>query len=188
MEIKTTRLLLREFEESDWRAIMEYHSLQEYLRYYPWTERNEEDSRSFIQQFIDWQGEEPRLKYQLAATLLANRTFIGSIGVRVTNREAGEAELGIELNPYYWHKGYAFEAAQVMLRLAFRDLDLHRIWAQCVTDNIAVRRLLEKLGMHKEGVMRHNQRFKSRWWDTIYYGILKEEWLQTFNLWHLYVE
>ncbi|MDD5466279.1 MAG: GNAT family N-acetyltransferase [Anaerolineales bacterium] len=189
MEIKTQRLLLREFEEDDWKAILEYHAKPEYLRYYPWKERSEQDAREFVSRLIAWQNEEPRQKHQLAITLLIDRNLIGNIGVRITNPKAREAEFGLELNPYFWHKGFAFEAAQAMLRFGFKDLDMHRIWAQTVADNTSVRRLLEKIGMRLEGQLHHNLHFKNRWWDTTLYSILKEEWLQSVsNLAHLYLD
>ena len=61
----------------------------------------------------------------------------------------------------------------------FGELKLHRLWATCLADNTASARVLEKLGMQLEGRLRENEWFKGRWWDTLHYAILEQEWGQT---------
>ena len=67
--IATPRLILREFVEEDWTAVLSYQQDERYLRYYPWTERTEADARPFVQTFMAWQREVPRRRFQLAVTL-----------------------------------------------------------------------------------------------------------------------
>ena len=69
MILTTKRLVLREFEEKDWAAVLTYQSDPLYLRYYPWTHRTEQDVREFVQKFLAQSEEEPRTKFQLALTL-----------------------------------------------------------------------------------------------------------------------
>ena len=52
----TDRLLLREFVEKDWRAVLAYQSDARYLKYYPRTRRTTEHVRDFVCGFIKWQG------------------------------------------------------------------------------------------------------------------------------------
>ena len=59
MQLVTERLLLREFVEGDWSAVLSYQQDPRYLLYYPWTERTEEDAREFVAMFLGWQREEP---------------------------------------------------------------------------------------------------------------------------------
>ncbi len=147
MEIVTGRLVLREFEKGDWPPVLRYQSHPDYLRYYPWTERTARDVRQFVQSLVDWRNEVPRTKYQLAITLKSDSTVIGNCGIRLTNEGTREAEFGCELSPEFWRRGFAFEAAQAIFKFAFGDLRLHRIWAQCIAENLAIRRLLEKRGI-----------------------------------------
>jgi ribosomal-protein-alanine N-acetyltransferase len=63
-----------------------------------------------------------------------------------------------------------------MLHFGFTELDLHRIWAWCIADNIGSIRVLEKLGMRLEGRLREKERFKGRWWDKLIFAILDFEW------------
>lgn len=179
MIVTTPRLILREFVEEDCQAVLEYQSDPRYLRYYTWTTRTELDVRSFVQQFLDWQREEPRLRHQLAVVLASCNRLIGNCGIRLAQEGAREAELGYEISPAYWSHGYATEAAEAMLRFAFEDLGLHRVWGHCVADNLASWRVMEKLGMRCEGRLRENRWFKGRWWDTMVCAVLEDEWRQS---------
>lgn len=67
-------------------------------------------------------------------------------------------------------------AARAMLSFGFRSLHLHRIWANCISENIGSARVLEKIGMKREGELRNHEYFKDRWWNTLMYGILEDEW------------
>jgi RimJ/RimL family protein N-acetyltransferase len=52
----------------------------------------------------------------------------------------------------------------------------YQIWSWCIADNLASVRVLERLGMRREGRLRENEFFQGRWWDTLLYGILDHEW------------
>jgi ribosomal-protein-alanine N-acetyltransferase len=153
-----------------------YQSDPRYLRFYHWTHRTAEDVRAFVQQFVDSQREDPRRKFQLAITVPGEDRLIGNCGIRMQTAGALEAEIGYELAPEHWGRGYATEAARAMLGFGFAELALHRVHANCIAENVASARVLEKLGMRREGQLRENAWMKGRWWDTLIYGILDYEW------------
>ena len=176
MILTTRRLVLREFEEEDWSAVLAYQSDSLYLRYYHWTQRTEQDVLEFVRMFIAHREEEPRTKFQLAITLASDGQLIGNCGIRMKTPGAQEADIGYELNPRYWGIGYATEAASELLAFGFRDLELHRIWAWCIAENAASARVLEKIGMRQEGRLREQEWMQGRWWDTLLYAMLDHEW------------
>ncbi len=176
MILNTRRLHLREFVENDWQAVLAYQSDPLYLRYTPWNQRTEEDTRAFIRWFLSWQEAQPRIKYQFAITLPGEDRLIGNCGIRMRSPDAHEADIGYEFDSRYWGRGYATEAARAMLNFGFSQLGLHRIWAQCIAENVASARVLEKIGMQREGRLRENEWMKGRWWDTLMYAILEHEW------------
>jgi ribosomal-protein-alanine N-acetyltransferase len=176
MILTTERLVLRDFVESDWEAVLAYQSDPRYLRFYPWEERTEVGVRAFVQMFIDQQHETPRSKFQLAITLRETGRLIGNCGLRRASPTAFQADMGYELAPEEWGNGYATEAARCMLDFGFGELGLHRIWATCLAENTASARVLERIGMRQEGRMRQDQWMKGRWWDTLLYSILVDEW------------
>ena len=173
--LTTQRLVLREFTIDDWRAVHTYQSDPRYRRYYGERDWSEAGTRAFVQRFVDNQVESPRHKFQLAITLPGSGTLIGNCGVRLDRPGAPVGDIGYELNPEYWGRGYATEAARAMLAFGFEELGLHRVWAECVADNVGSRRVLEKLGMTLEGRLRENQSIDGRWHDTLIYAILEQE-------------
>ena len=176
MQLRTERLLLREFTADDWPAILAYQQDPQYLRFSAWTERTEADAQAFVQRFVNWQWEEPRSRIQLAIAIAASGELIGNVGLRRPAAEALVAEIGFELSALHWGLGYATEAASALLRFGFGELALHRISAHCVAENAASARVLEKLGMTLEGRLRESEFLKEHWWDVLLFGVLASEW------------
>ena len=176
MILATDRLLLREFVEDDWRAVLEYQSDARYLEYSPWTYRTAEEVRGFVRGFVQWREERPRTNYQLAITLPAEGRLIGNCGIRMETAGSRQANIGYEIAPSYWGEGYATEAARAIVGFGFGDLRLHRIWACCIAENAASYRVLEKIGMRRERRLREEEWIKGRRWDTLVYAILDHEW------------
>jgi ribosomal-protein-alanine N-acetyltransferase len=176
MFLTTERLLLREFEEQDWPRTLEYQSDPEYLRYNPWTYRSEVDVRSFVRMFMNWSREQPRKKFQLAIVLKEEKRLIGNCGIRMPQAYAQSADIGYEIDRHYWGHGYATEAARALIDFGFEQLQLHRIWANCVVENTASAHVLEKSGMRYEGCLHESELMKDRWWSTKLYAILDHEW------------
>src|SRR5215211_1380716 len=137
MKIETERLSLRDFVEDDWKRAYEYEFDPLYLRYYEWTERTPEGVKEFIGWFLAHQTQTPRIKFQLAIILKSNNLLIGSCGIRMDKVDAVEADIGYELDPKYWNHGYATEAALTVVDFGFKQFSVHRIWADCVADNVA---------------------------------------------------
>ena len=104
---------------------------------------------------------------------------IGSVamsGIRMATAHAHVAELGYELHPDYWGHGYATEAARSMLAFGFGTLRLQRVWAQCVAENTASARVLERLGMSQQRRLRQHTVMQNRWWDMLVYAIDRAAW------------
>ena len=176
MKLETERLILRDFVWEDWQRVWEYASDPLYLRYYEWEKRTPGSVQEFIGWFVNQQTQDPRIKFQLAIVLKSNNQLIGNCGVRMDTAGDVEASIGYELDPKHWNLGYATEAAHAIVDLGFGRLGVHRIWAHCVADNIGSAHVLEKLGMKLEGRLREKEYYKGRWWDTLIYAILVDEW------------
>jgi RimJ/RimL family protein N-acetyltransferase len=178
MKIETERLILRDFVKEDWERVREYQIDPLYLRYYEWTEadRTPEAVQEFVGWFLDHQTQQPRIKFQLAVTLKSSGLLIGNCGIRKDEPGAFQADIGYELDPKHWNQGYATEAAHTMVDFGFSTLGLHRVWSWSVADNLGSAHVLEKLGMRLEGRLRDNEFYQDRWWDTLMFGILLNEW------------
>jgi ribosomal-protein-alanine N-acetyltransferase len=176
MKLETERLILRDFVEDDWMRVLEYQTDPNYLRYYAWTNRTPEDGKEFVGWFLDYQRQTPRIKFQLAVTLKSNQVLIGNCGIRMNKPNAFQADIGYELDPKHWNQGYASEAAHAIVDFGFNILGLHRVWSWCVSDNPGSAHVLEKLGMRPEGHLIENEYYRGRYWDTLMYAILANEW------------
>ena len=176
MKLETDRLILRDFVKEDWGRVLEYQSNPLYLRYYEWTERTPEAVQEFVGWFLEHQKQNPRIKFQLALVLKSTNQLIGSCGIRMDTGDAFQADIGYEVDPQHWNHGYATEAAQAIVDFGFRNVGLHRIWSWCVAANFGSAHVLEKLGMRREGHLRENEYYRGRWWDTLLYAILADEW------------
>ncbi|WP_246320285.1 GNAT family N-acetyltransferase [Paenibacillus qinlingensis] len=86
-----------------------------------------------------------------------------------------QGELGYSINRDYWGFGFATEATKAMINLGFKDLKLHRIYATCRPNNVGSYRVLEKIGMRREGHLRVDRFFKGKWHDSFLYAILRSE-------------
>ncbi|HEX6094921.1 MAG TPA: endonuclease V [Thermoanaerobaculia bacterium] len=123
MELRSPRLLLRDFDDADAARVFEYQQSPAYLQHYDAPTPTREDVRNLIERFRRWATEIPRTSYQLAITL--DSYLIGTCGVRRLQNEP--AEFGCELDPRFWGHGYALEASATLLTFARDELQIHRI-------------------------------------------------------------
>jgi RimJ/RimL family protein N-acetyltransferase len=111
----------------------------------------------------------------LAVTEREGGRLVGAVGLSIT-RAHRRGELGYWVAVEHWGRGYATEASRAMLGYAFGSLDLSRVVAHCLTRNEGSWRVMEKLGMQREGRLREHV---VKWdvpEDIWMYGILREEW------------
>lgn len=177
MILQTERLVLREFTADDWRATFAYQGDPRYLRFYDREGVSEQQVQAFIYMFILWQAEQPRSKTQLAITLADTGELIGNVGLRRDAADDPLADMGYELSPEHWGRGYATEAARAMIDWGFGAWDgVERIHAHCIADNEASSRVLRKAGLRQEACLREHQCFKGRYWDVLIFGMLRGDW------------
>jgi ribosomal-protein-alanine N-acetyltransferase len=108
-----------------------------------------------------------------AITLAESGALIGAIGLTIS-AEHHRAELGYWIGRDHWGRGYATEAGRAVIDYAFRELDLQRVEAHHFANNPSSGRVLEKLGMQREGYMRRSVFKWGDFVDTIHYAILRE--------------
>lgn len=86
------------------------------------------------------------------------------------------AELGYWIGRPYWNKGYCTEAARAVVEYGFSVLELRRIYARFLKRNPASGRVMEKIGMLREGCLREHAKKQEQFEDIVLYGVLKSEW------------
>lgn len=100
--------------------------------------------------------------------------LIGAIGLTI-NSLFKRGELGYWIGKQYWNNGYCTEAAQSILSFGFEKLCLNRIYACYLSNNPASGKVMSKLGMKFEGILREHVQKWEEFHDVVYYGILKKD-------------
>ena len=114
--------------------------------------------------------------YHLAIALRTDDRAVGSCRIEIRDDAGQTGDLGYVFDKAQWGRGYATEAGCALLVFGFERLGFHRIWARCDVRNAASARVLEKLGMEREGRLRHDVRRKGEWHDSFLYAILEPDW------------
>lgn len=178
--ITTERLILRPYNDDDLDALAEMLRLPEVVRYLYWEVRDRDEAAAMlkgrttsdaIRAVGDW--------LVLAVTLKESGTLLGDVVMKWESQEHRSGEIGFVFHPAHHGKGYAYEASQVLLRLGFAEMKLHRIVGRCDARNTASARLLERLGMRREAHMVENEWVKGEWTDELIYAMLDREWAAT---------
>jgi RimJ/RimL family protein N-acetyltransferase len=182
MKLETERLILRDFVPEDVDAFAACSADPDARRFYE--DRNVvEEAQELVTMFVDWQKQEPRTHYQMAVVLKASGQLIGTCGLRQRPQVSYgsglplEGDIGYEIHADHRRQGYAAEASLAMLRFGFETMGLHRVWTFCLAENEASWRVMERIGMRREGVLKQNVWLRKRWWDSALYAILEEEWV-----------
>src|SRR5579863_3407271 len=167
--IRTARLVLREFRESDESDVHEYGSDLEVSRYVAWGPNTPKETHDVLNDRIAKQRIWPRNQIDLAIELSKEKKIIGSISLAIQREDDRIASFGYVVNRRYWGRGYATEAADAFLSRAFQELGLQRVWATCDVRNVASRRVMEKVGMTREAAFRRDVFQKGEWRDSYLY-------------------
>jgi len=110
-----------------------------------------------------------------AITRRVKGVLIGCVDLTIA-KSFERAELGYWIGKPYWNQGYCTEAAQAVLKHAFKVLGLNRIYATYFTRNPASGRVMQKIGMKYEGCLRQHVKKWGRFEDLKSYGILRSEY------------
>ena len=109
-----------------------------------------------------------------AICLKENDQLAGAIGLEISQRDEN-AELGYWVGKKYWNQGIATEAAGAVVRFGFETLALQKIHAHHMTRNPASGRIMEKIGMVQEGLLKSHVKKWGTFEDVAFYGILKSD-------------
>jgi RimJ/RimL family protein N-acetyltransferase len=175
--MQTERLVLRPFEDSDLTALYEMQSDEEVVRYLYYDVRALDDVRPSLTRKIAGvtvAGEGDGLA--AAAVLRATGELVADVSLWWISEGHAQAEIGFVVHPAHQGRGYATEAARPMLDFAFNSMGVHRVIGRLEARNIASARVMEKLGMRREGHLIENEWVKGEWQSEAVYAILARDW------------
>ena len=165
MNLETERLIIRDFKLSDIDDLYEIFSDDEVMEYIePVYDRNK--TLNFLKEFcIEHKG----------AFACVNKENEKVIGYIIFNEYEDKVyELGWIFNKEYWGKGDAYESCDAVIKYAFSEMKIHKIFSETV-DNIKSVNLMKKLGMQLEGIQKsHTTDNHGNWKDVYLYGLLEK--------------
>ena len=172
-DLKTERLVIRKFKEADAQDLYEYLSDEEVVRFEPYKPFSRKDAHREARKRTEDET--------FLAVCLHKGKLIGNLYFAKGAFDTWKA--GYVFNRNYWGRGYATESLKAIMKYAFKNLSAHRIVAMCDPRNTKSWRLLERIGMRREGTLLQNVYFfidennEPIWKDTYEYAILKTEFM-----------
>ncbi|MEK0179398.1 MAG: GNAT family protein [Microcoleus anatoxicus] len=172
--IETERLLLRKITLNDANDMFEYGSDPLVSQYTMWsTHTSIEDTKSFLRSLTKMYKKRELIDWGIVHK--TEQKLIGTCGYVEWSMNHSRAQIGYALSRKYWNQGYMSEAVSAIIDFGFREMSLNKIEARCAQENIASARVMEKVGMQLEGILRQQLFVKDQYWDLKIYSILRDD-------------
>lgn len=176
IKLQTKRLIILPISLSDVENIHELHSLPETDQFNTLgIPENLEQTKDIVEEWIQKNQNGFNQNFVFKIELAESKEFIGLIALNLGKPKFKIGEVWYKLHADFWNKGYATEALEGILQFGFNELQLHRIEAGCAVENKASIRVLEKVGMTKEGRKRKVLPLKDGWSDNFEFAILSTD-------------
>lgn len=107
--------------------------------------------------------------------------LIGEIGFRTIKWFNRKAEISILIAPEHQNEGYGKQALLMLMKFAFKKMNLYRLEAEVIDYNDKAKSLFEKVGFVLEGRLRDAKYNDGKYYDVLRYGILKHEYDKKFE-------
>lgn len=111
----------------------------------------------------------------LAITLKDSGLLIGSLGIYI-NKRHNHAELGYWIGKEYWGNGFCTEAVQGIIKHAFQQMNINKLFAYFLHRNQASGKVLKNNGFVSEGFMKQHVRYNNKYEDIECYSLLRSEY------------
>ena len=172
--IETERLILRRFTIEDAEEMYRnWASDPEVTEYLTWPPHADVEVTKAV--LTDWiQKYEDPLSYKWGIVVKESGELIGDISAKSIDK-VNTANLGWCIGKKWWGKGYMPEAAEAVKAFLFDEVGFERLEAIHDADNPKSGRVMQKIGMVKEGVHRKRGRNNRGIIDEVWYAILREE-------------
>jgi RimJ/RimL family protein N-acetyltransferase len=178
LPITTPRLVLRRFNPSDWRQLLELVSDEEFFRYLDGlTSQAEEEVLRWLERDGQVKLTTPNQVFHLAVELKDGGKLIGYLGLWFTDAQRVQATFNLCLHQGFQRKGFAREAVDALLGFCFEGIHLHRVSARCDSTNAAACRLFEHAGLRREAeFVKDTPLLAGGWVNSVWFGALAEEY------------
>jgi [ribosomal protein S5]-alanine N-acetyltransferase len=172
----TDRLVIRRPSQDDLHAFLAYRNAHENMRLQPIDPMPEADALTFLAKQAELTSDADNCWLMFAIELRESGRMIGEVGMYIESASKRTCDIGWSVNPDFRCRGYATEAAKWLIDYAFSERQVRRITSSTSTQNAASVRLMERLGMRREGTTRESRLVHGAWHDEHLYAMLRAEW------------
>jgi RimJ/RimL family protein N-acetyltransferase len=181
LPIRTQRLVLRRLAPNDWKDLLELMSDEEFFRYQDGVPMDEDGVLHWLESDAHVKLTTPEQTFYLGIELQSGGKLIGYASLTFTDPQRLQVTFSVGLNRTYQRQGFALEAVEALLGFCFEAVNLHRVAGWCDIRNAAACRLLEKVGLRREGEFLKNRWVQGEWTNSVWYAALQEEYLSAEN-------
>lgn len=154
LPLETSRLRLRLVTLSDLDSMHEIQSFPESDRYNTLgIPENLEQTKKHLETLLNAQKSPEPSSLTFAIEDNKDFKFVGLLGLKLGAKKYKRGEIWYTIHPHFWNQGYATEAVSRILHFGFSHLKLHRMEAGSAVENLGSIKVLEKVGMTREGKM-----------------------------------
>jgi [ribosomal protein S5]-alanine N-acetyltransferase len=176
--LQTSRLILRALEEADVDAIFAYASSPTITRYVLWeTHADRQATLAFLREHVMPHYQQMLPEYGICLKE-SPHIVIGTVSCFWNKQANRTMEMGFVLSEAYHRRGIMPEAAWAALDYVFANTNVERVQAHSIAENLPSQRVMQKIGMTREGRLRSALLHRGRFWDLEMYSILRAEWLR----------
>ena len=172
--LKGDHVGLRAIEEGDLGSLLEWRNRPDFRRHFrEYRELGTAQQRRWYETVV--LGDDRVRMFSIAR--LADGALIGAAGLCYIDAQNRNADLSlyIGIDGLYIDDTYAPDAARLLLGYGFGELNLHRIWAEIYAFDVAKQKLFDRLGLSLDGRHRETHFSEGAWHDSLFYGILRDE-------------
>ena len=173
LPLKTERLIIRNFEESDWEAHFKLRQNKKTNELLMLSSCTEDKARKLAKKWSEQKNEIIRGEYELAIIRRSDNEFIGQISL--DRGDAFSKELAFSLFEDCQGQGYGTEALKCIIEFGFKYFKLHRIYGGTYSDNFGAQKIMKKAGMVNESIIRERLQKNGKWINEYGYSILEND-------------
>jgi RimJ/RimL family protein N-acetyltransferase len=160
----------------DRRDLQQYWTDPEQSQYQLWDAPTAEQVEASLDEQVEISPGDPGVPLILGAEV--DGKVVGDCQLTVTSVGDRQAEVGFRINPRFAGRSLATRTVAAVLGFGFVQLGLHRVEAVTDVRNKRSWRLMERVGMWREGHIIHGTFVRGEWADYYLYAILDIEWQQ----------
>ncbi len=152
--------------------------------------RNNPDFRKFFREYRELNMRQQELWFEekvikddttlmFAIKRNKDRLLLGCCGFVYINWVQRHADLSLYIgwqDSYIDDTGYAEESCSALVDYGFNELGLNKVWTEIYEFDEKKRKLYERMGFHRDGILRQNHWYDRRWWDSFIFSVLRDDW------------